>query len=298
MARFPDPVDLGKGEVVSLKEWHTGGKLRAFCESDIFPDVYYRALGRVPTALGGAVSQDAPGGTAVTEDPLDRLRRSIPGPEDVWRAITQAADAIDRRVPGPLRPFWNGGRWLLGRGMDAAGSAWDFGKGMLRRGIGLASSAWDAGKSLVNRGVGAAEAAWDLAKGVASSGWDLGRRAVGAGVEAAGDAWDTGRSLVGAAVDAGRGAWESAGELAGSAGGRARETLGEGAGSAIAELSAAAARVQGLADDLPTIRDQLESAIEQAKAATAGADVARGGRGTTAHSSGGAGGCRCGRDRR
>ena len=249
MARFPDTVDLGGGDVVSLKEWHTGGKLRAFCESSIFPGVYYRALGRVPTALGGAVSQDAPGGTKVTEDPVDRLRRSIPGPGDVWRAITEAAAAIDRRVPGPLRPFWNGGRWLLERGIGAAGSAWDFGKGIVRRGIEAAGSAWD------------------LAKGVASSGWELGRRAVGVGAEAATDAWDAGRSLVGEAVDAGTGVWESAGDLAGSASGQVKETLGEGAGAVIAELSAAAARVQGLAEELPAVRDQLESALEQAKGA-------------------------------
>jgi hypothetical protein len=62
MDRLPNEVKVpgGKGEVVSLKEWHTGGKLKAFCDKEIFPNVKYRLTGRVLPPTLGKVSQDLP----------------------------------------------------------------------------------------------------------------------------------------------------------------------------------------------------------------------------------------------
>jgi hypothetical protein len=208
MARFPDQVELGKGEIVSLKEWHTGGKLRAYCESEIFPRVKFRVLGHVPTALGGAVSKDAPGGTATTEDPLDRLRRSIPDRAEIERRIRQAVEAIGRRAG------------------DAAKSAWGFGKKVVDTGVSAAKSAWGFGKKVVDTGVSAAESAWDLGRKVVSAGAGLADSAIVAG----------------------------GGALSGIA------------DAALQELATDAAQLQGLAGELPDLRDELDRAAGDAAA--------------------------------
>jgi hypothetical protein len=103
MARLPDQVQLGE-EVVSLKEWHTGGQLRAFCEAAIFPKVRYNVMGRLSPGLGVA-SRDLPGGEGAAVDPASRIdewiepiRERLPDPAAIRDRIEKTLTDVRDRI--------------------------------------------------------------------------------------------------------------------------------------------------------------------------------------------------------
>jgi hypothetical protein len=88
MARLPNQVMLPKeGYKVSLEEWHTGGKLKEFCEDEMFPDVHYRIAGRFSTTPFSYVSRDEPGGMDLaTEESVEWAKSAKHKAESVGSA--------------------------------------------------------------------------------------------------------------------------------------------------------------------------------------------------------------------
>jgi hypothetical protein len=112
MNRLPNQVRPPGGRVmISLEEWHTGGQLKALCDSEIFPSVlekYPRELGLAPGGSAGKISQDVPGGTAPStdiqskvqwvEDEIEEFRKKLPDFGQIKRDVEHEID--DLRAKG------------------------------------------------------------------------------------------------------------------------------------------------------------------------------------------------------
>lgn len=127
MDRFPNEVKLppDEKETVSLEEWHSGGRLKAFCEAEIFPkvlDEYSVTLGLAPASLG-KVSRDVPGGKETSsdlqskkkwlEDRLEELielkRRAgqtVEAARAKWEAIKRGGSELWEDIKEGARDLW------------------------------------------------------------------------------------------------------------------------------------------------------------------------------------------------
>jgi hypothetical protein len=185
MARFPDRVSLKGAAPITLEEWHTGGKLRALCESEIFPQVDIAFLGSSSVAMGGTVHE------GMTPEPESSVTKYVPelpiwkylSPEwqrrlgsmqnwalhkiDAltrgWVHLKRFASKVKSAVSSAAHTAWG----YLKRGADWAVSA---GRSLVSRGESAARAVVDTGRSLAGRAMRTLESVRDLGGGLVSSG--------------------------------------------------------------------------------------------------------------------------------
>lgn len=125
MNRLPNDVTPPGGtSMISLKEWHTGGQLREFCESTIFPSVlvqYPAQVGLLPGGSLGKVSRDVPGGTGPShdvqskvkwvEEEITAFKKILPDFDQIGRDLAKRIDALNgtgRSVLKNAKHGWSG----------------------------------------------------------------------------------------------------------------------------------------------------------------------------------------------